>query len=48
MYFAAGLLKEMFNLFYDAPLRAVLAVQEGGNDSDAQIKPAQARARALR
>src|SRR6266849_914997 len=45
MYLAGGLPKKILNLLNNAPLGAVLAVQERGNDGDAQFKPARARAR---
>lgn len=43
MNFAAGAAKKMFDLLDNAPLGAVLAVQERRNDSNAQFKPALAR-----
>jgi hypothetical protein len=47
MYFAAVLPEEMLDLLDNTPLRAVLTVQEGRHDRDAQFKPAWARPRAL-
>ncbi|HWY09097.1 MAG TPA: hypothetical protein VNY24_19705 [Candidatus Acidoferrales bacterium] len=48
MYLAGWLPKKILNLLNNASLGAVPAVQERGNDSDAQFKPAWARGRASR